>query len=197
MIVYFRNMRIRDDKKQEALLRATIKVVNDIGFAASSVSKISKEAGVSPATLYVYFDNKDDLLVSTYLEIKQGMSTAMIEGLDETQPVHDIFHRVWHNTFVYVAENLEEFKYAEQFSNSPYSEQVDQLRVQESFESLLRVIQKGISQKIIKDVHLDILGAFLIHPIMVLANPNHCKSFEPTDENIEAAFRMAWDALRL
>lgn len=190
-------MRIRDDKKQEALLRATIKVVNDIGFAASSVSKISKEAGVSPATLYVYFDNKDDLLVSTYLEIKQGMSTAMIEGLDETQPVHDIFHRVWHNTFVYVAENLEEFKYAEQFSNSPYSEQVDQLRVQESFESLLRVIQKGISQKIIKDVHLDILGAFLIHPIMVLANPNHCKSFEPTDENIEAAFRMAWDALRL
>jgi AcrR family transcriptional regulator len=197
MIVYFRNMRIRDDKKQEALLRATIKVVNDIGFAASSVSKISKEAGVSPATLYVYFDNKDDLLVSTYLEIKQGMSTAMIEGLDETQPVHDIFHRVWHNTFVYVAENLEEFKYAEQFSNSPYSEQVDQLRVQERFESLLRVIQKGISQKIIKDVHLDILGAFLIHPIMVLANPNHCKLFEPTDENIEAAFRMAWDALRL
>jgi AcrR family transcriptional regulator len=197
MVVYFRDMRIRDDKKQEALLRATIKVVNDIGFAASSVSKISKEAGVSPATLYVYFDNKDDLLVSTYLEIKQGMSKAMLEGLDETQPVHDIFHRVWHNTFVYVAKNLEEFRYTEQFSNSPYSEQVDQLRVQESFEPLLRVIQKGISQKIIKDVNLDILGAFLIHPIMVLANPNHCKSFELTDENIEVAFRMAWDALRL
>lgn len=176
---------------------ATIKIVNEIGFAASSVSKIAKEAGVSPATLYVYFKNKEDLLVSTYLEIKRGMGAAMLEGFDETQPVHDIFHRVWYNTFSYVAKNLEEFRYAEQFSNSPYSERVDQLRVQESFEPLLRVIQRGIAQKIIKDVNLDVLGAFLIHPIMVLANPNHCKAFELTDENIETAFRMAWDALRL
>ena len=190
-------MRTRDDKKQEALFLATIKIVNETGFAASSVSKIAKEAGVSPATLYVYFKNKEDLLVSTYLEVKQGMGSAMLDRFDETLPIHDIFHRVWHNAFSYVAENLEEFRYTEQFSNSPYSEQVDQVRVQESFEPLLRIIQKGIDQKILKDVNLDVLGAFLIHPIMVLANPNHCKTFELTDENIETAFRMAWDALRL
>ena len=190
-------MRKRDDKKQEALLLATITVVNEIGFAASSVAKIAKEAGVSPATLYVYFKNKDDLLVSTYLEIKLGMGAAMLEGFDEDLPVHDIFHRVWHNTFAYVRENQAEFRYAEQFSNSPYSEQVDKLRIQESFEPLLRVVQKAIEQKIIKDASLDVLGAFLINPIMVLANPNHCETFEPTGENIELAFRMAWDALRL
>ncbi len=190
-------MRTRDDKKQEALFLATIKVVNEIGFAASSVSKIAREARVSPATLYVYFKNKEDLLVSTYLEIKRGMGAAMLDGFDKTRPIYDIFHQVWRNTFSYVAENMEEFRYAEQFSNSPYSKQVDQLRVQENFEPLLRVIQKGIDQKIIKDVSFDVLGAFLVHPIMVLANPNHCKTFELTDENIETAFRMAWDALRL
>jgi AcrR family transcriptional regulator len=190
-------MRTRDDKKQEALLLATIRVVNEIGFAASSVAKIAKMAGVSPATLYIYFKNKDDLLVSTYLDIKQGMGAAMLEGFDETLPVHDIFHRVWHNTFIYVSDNQEEFRYAEQFSNSPYSEQVDMLRVQETFEPLLRVVQRGIDEKIIKDVSMDVLGAFLIHPILVLANPNHCKTFEVTDESVEQAFRMAWDALRL
>lgn len=190
-------MRTRDDRKQEALFLATIKVVNQIGFAASSVSKIAKEAGVSPATLYVYFKNKDDLLVSTYLEIKQGMGAAMLAGFDEYLPVHDIFHRVWHNAFSYVSNNLEEFRYIEQFANSPYSEQVDKNRVQVHFEPLIKVIRKGIAEKIIKDVHLDILGAFLFHPIMVLANPNHCKSFDLTEKNIDAAFRMAWDALRL
>ena len=176
---------------------ATITVVNDIGFAASSVAKIAQSAGVSPATLYVYFKNKDDLLVSTYLEIKQGMGAAMLEGFDEDLPVHDIFRRVGNNTFAYVRENQAEFRYAEQFSNSPYSEQVNKLRVPESFEPLLRVIRKAIDQKIIKDVSLDVIGAFLLHPIMVLANPNHCKAFEATGENIEMAFRMAWDALRL
>ena len=190
-------MRTRDDKKQEALLLATIKVVNEIGFAASSVSKIAQEAGVSPATLYVYFDNKEDLLISTYIEIKQGMGAAMLDGVDEDQPLHDIFHRVWKNSFSYVSENLAEFRYAEQFANSPFSKQVDRLRIQESFEPLLRVIQKGISEKIIKDVDMDILAAFLFHPILVLANPNHCSNFTPSEENIETAFRMAWDALRL
>ena len=55
-------MRTRDDKKQEALFLATIKVVNEIGFAASSVSKIAKEAGVADGTIYLYFKNKDDIL---------------------------------------------------------------------------------------------------------------------------------------
>lgn len=190
-------MRTRDDRKQEALYLATIKLVNEIGFAASSVSKIAKEAGVSPATLYIYFKNKEDLLVSTYVEIKQGMGSAMLEGFDESLPIHDIFHRVWHNTFAYVSSNPEEFRYAEQFSNSPYSELVDPLRIQQSFEPLLRVIQRGIDEKVLKNVSLDVFGAFMIHPIMVLANRSHCKTFEATHENIEIAFRMAWDALRL
>ena len=176
---------------------ATVKLVNEIGFGASSVAKIAHEAGVSPATLYVYFKNKEDLLVSTYVEIKQGMGAAMLEEFDENAPIHDIFHRIWHNAFSYVTVHKEEFRYAEQFSNSPYAELVDKARIQESFAPLLRVVERGIEQKILKDANLDIIAAFLFHPILVLANPGHCKLFEPTEENVELAFRMAWDALRL
>ena len=189
-------MRIRDDKKQEALLLATIKLVNEIGFAASSVAKIAREAGVSPATLYIYFKNKEDLLVSTYLEIKQGMGKAMLEGFDEAAPLYETLHQVWKNTFTYVVQNPEEFRYVEQFSNSPYSDKVDPQKVQEQFEPLLLAIRHGIEQKIIKNVSLDVLGAFLIHPIMVLANPRHCKTFHATEENVAAAFSMAWDAIK-
>jgi len=42
-------VRAKDEIKQEALFEATIKVVNQIGFASSSVSKIAREAGISPA----------------------------------------------------------------------------------------------------------------------------------------------------
>lgn len=190
-------MRTRDDKKQEALFLATIKLVNAIGFASCSVSKIAREAGVSPATLYIYFKNKEDLLVSTYIEIKTGMGAAMLEEFDESLPVHDILFTVWRKTFFYVSENKEEFRYAEQFANSPYLELADKFKIQDQFEPLLRVIRRGVEQKIIKDVNLDIIGAFMIHPIMVLANPNHCSIFEPTENNIEMTFKMAWDALRL
>ena len=197
MNVYYRTMRTRDDKKQEALYLATIKLVNEIGFAASSFSKIAKEAEISPATLYIYFKNKEDLLVSTYVEIKQSMGAAMLEGFDEELPLYDIFRKVWSNTFSYVSANREEFRYAEQFASSPYSELVDKERIQQSFEPLLRVVRRGIEQKILKAVDMDTFGVFMLYPVMVLANPNRCKLFESTDENIETAFRMAWDAVKM
>lgn len=189
-------MRTKDDKKQEALFLATIKLVNEIGFAASSVSKIAKEAGVSPATLYIYFKNKEDLLISTYLEIKMSMGAAMLEGFDASLPYYDIFHRVWFNTFDYASANKDEFRYTEQFSNSPYIDQVDKMKVQERFAPLMEVLQQGIEQKVLKDVSVEVFSAFMFYPVMVLANPCHCKEFKITEPNVEAAFRMAWDAVK-
>ena len=68
MIIYFRTMRTKDEGKQDAIIKATIKLVNEIGFVSSSVAKIAKEANVSPATIYVYYQNKEDLLISTLLK---------------------------------------------------------------------------------------------------------------------------------
>ena len=74
-------MRIKDINKQEAIISATVELVNEIGFVSSSVSKIAKKANVSPATIYIYYKNKEDLLISTYVEIKKKMSLAIFKNL--------------------------------------------------------------------------------------------------------------------
>ena len=84
MIIYFTAMRTKDDEKEAALFEATVKLVNETGFASSSVSKIAREAGVSPATIYVYHKNKEDLLVSTYIEIKLNLSKALLSVIEGT-----------------------------------------------------------------------------------------------------------------
>lgn len=190
-------MRTKDDEKIEALFEATVKLVNEIGFAASSVSKIAKEARVSPATLYVYYENKEALLVSTYVEIKRGLSEVVLKDFDEGQPIRDILRTVWNNCFRHISKHLDHFRYMEQFGNSPYTDLVDHATLEGYFEPLFRVIERGINEKIIKDVDRDILAVFVWHPVMVLANPRHCKNFEMTDRNIEDAFTMSWDAIKL
>ena len=197
MIIYFRAMRTKDDLKEAALFEATVKLVNEIGFASSSVSKIAREAGVSPATIYVYYKNKEDLLVSTYIEIKQNFSKALLKDFNDQLPIRDIFKQVWFNMFGYIANNFEYYKFVEQFSNSPYSSLVNREEVEQYFEPLSKVLIKGIEQKIIKSVHPDILKAFMYYPIAVLANPSLCQDFELNAENIETAFTLAWDAIKL
>ncbi len=65
------------------------------------------------------------------------------------------------------------------------------------FDPLIKVLQTGIEQKILKNVNFDILTAFMYHPITVLANPSLCQDFELNAENIETAFALAWDAIEL
>jgi AcrR family transcriptional regulator len=190
-------MRTKDEEKIAALFQATVKLVNEIGFAASSVSKIASEAKVSPATLYVYHKNKEDLLVSTYVAIKRELSRAVLQDFDEDRPIRDTLRLVWRNLFNHIASHLDHFRYMEQFGNSPYTDLVDHTILERFLEPLFRVVQRGIDEKIIKDVDRDILGVFIWHPVMVLANPRHCKSFQITDKNIEDAFTMSWDAIKL
>jgi len=190
-------MRIKDETKQDAIFEATVKLVNEIGFVSSSVSKIAKEAGVSPATIYIYYKNKEDLLVSTYVNIKQELGCALLEGFNESLPIRDILKKIWYNMFNYISNHTHYFNFTEQFANSPYSQMVDRDEVQKSFEPVIQILQKGIEQKIIKDVNFEILTAFIFYPILTLSNSRLCKNIELSGETIEDAFGIAWDAIRL
>lgn len=52
--------------KRERILRAATKVFARKGFYATKVSEVAKAAGVADGTIYLYFENKDDLLVSLF-----------------------------------------------------------------------------------------------------------------------------------
>ncbi|MGD9212423.1 MAG: TetR/AcrR family transcriptional regulator [Desulfobacteraceae bacterium] len=190
-------MRTKDDQKRKALFEATVKIVNEIGFAASSVSKIAKEADVSPSTLYVFFKNKEDLLVSTYTEIKRDLSQAMLECFDNSLPIRDIMKNAWFGMFEYVTNNQHYYQFMEQFANSPYSELVDTETLEKHFSPMIDVVQRGIEQKIIKNVDHNLLMAFLFQPLTRLANPRLCHNWKLTSKDLEIAFGMAWDAIKL
>jgi hypothetical protein len=65
------------------------------------------------------------------------------------------------------------------------------------FVPLTEILNKGIEQKIIKNVDMDILSAFLWAPATYLANSRVCQDFEVNEKNIDIAFALAWDALKL
>ena len=162
-------MRLKDDEKRAALIRSTIKLVNEIGFAASSVSKIANEANVSPSTLYVYFENKEDLLVSTYVDIKLDISEAMLKGFDNSRPIRDVFQTVWNNVFEFVSAHPQEYAFVEQFGSSPYVSLVNREELEAHFEPIMAALNRGIEQKILKDVSMEIMAEFIFYPVARLA----------------------------
>jgi len=56
----------RGGDKRERILQAAERVFAKRGFFAARVSEIAKDAGVADGTIYLYFKNKDDLLISLF-----------------------------------------------------------------------------------------------------------------------------------
>ncbi len=65
--------------KRERILRAAVKVFARKGFYATRVSEIAKAAGVADGTIYLYFESKDDVLVSLF----QDRIVKLIAALEE------------------------------------------------------------------------------------------------------------------
>ena len=60
------NKRRRENDKYQRILEAAIKVFAEQGFFQSTIAQIAKEAGVADGTIYLYFKNKDDILVQFF-----------------------------------------------------------------------------------------------------------------------------------
>lgn len=73
--------------KRERILRAAIKVFAKNGFYATRVSEIAKAAGVADGTIYLYFKNKDDVLISIFEQGIQALLGILQEVAASDMPV--------------------------------------------------------------------------------------------------------------
>ena len=61
-------MKHRTNEKYYRIINAATKVFAKKGFYQAKVSEIAKEAKVADGTIYLYFKNKDDILISLFEE---------------------------------------------------------------------------------------------------------------------------------
>lgn len=82
----------RGMRTRAALLAAAEAVFLDLGYHEASVVKITKRAGVSQGTFYLYFDSKkqvfDELVVDLNRRVRQAMSEGAATGRDRREAEH-------------------------------------------------------------------------------------------------------------
>ncbi|HZG72212.1 MAG TPA: TetR/AcrR family transcriptional regulator [Chondromyces sp.] len=68
----------RNKPKYHQIIDAAVIVIAEKGYHQAQVSKIAKQAGVADGTIYLYFKNKEDILISLFQE-KMGEFVEKIE----------------------------------------------------------------------------------------------------------------------
>ncbi|MGG0175847.1 TetR/AcrR family transcriptional regulator [Gottfriedia acidiceleris] len=194
--VYYRFMRLKDENKNEAIFQATIQLLNEIGFSDISMSKIAKRAKVSPSTIYVYFENKEDMLSKLYSNVKQKLSQKVLAGIEDSMPVKIAFEQVLRNQLEFIFSHKDEFLFLEQFSNSPL---IKNLCIEDHswmFQPLFDLVKRGREQKLLKECDTMMLLVLTTAPITDLAKMHFNGEFELNEKNINDLIQMSWDAIK-
>lgn len=83
----------QDPLKRAQILDGAKRCFLSLGFEASSMNEITTEAGVSKGTLYVYFEDKEDLFKALIDREKSAVMSAAKEQLELSGTVAEALHR--------------------------------------------------------------------------------------------------------
>lgn len=74
----------KDKPKYKQIIDAAVIVIAENGYHQAQVSKIAKQAGVADGTIYLYFKNKEDILISVFQE-KMGLFVSKLGDILEQE----------------------------------------------------------------------------------------------------------------
>src|ERR1700682_4490036 len=125
--------------KRAAILRAAIRIFAHNGYFNSKVADVAREAGVADGTVYLYFKNKDDILVSIFNNYMEEALAAGKASLAKTDDPVEKLRRIVHAhleglgrdrnlAVVFQVELRSSSKFMEQFSATKVTEYLELIR---------------------------------------------------------------------
>lgn len=189
-------IREKSKEKRNALLKATLNLVNNNGFHDAPMSKIAKMANVSPATIYIYFENKQDLINQLYLELKISYTENAFKAYSEDMPVKKAFELIWYNIADYKLKQVDEAWFLSQCDNTIMIDEQSREEGLKHLQPLLDLWERGQKEGIIKDVSPYILYAYAINPLAMLLNMQKRDLYKLNKKSLDQAFEASWDSIR-
>lgn len=93
------------EEKYQAILDAAIESFAEFGYFNCQISKIAKLAGVADGTIYLYFKNKEDILVSLFKDRMGQFIEEIHQAILECQTTEERVLRLIRTHLKYMQEN--------------------------------------------------------------------------------------------
>ena len=164
----FISVRSRDPEKERIIRENALKMFFKDGFAGFSMQKLARASNVSPATLYIYFKDKDDLILSLYKEEMQKMSELTLRGFDPGMKFADGLKVQWKNRAQYYLENPMQSYFLEQIRYTPFHEQAARLADPVFLHAMHTFLDNAVKRKELVKLPLEVYWSVAYAPLYQL-----------------------------
>ena len=183
--------------KRKAILNTTLKLISSNGFHAAPMSVIAKEAGVAAGTIYLYFENKEDLIIQLYKYVKQILASSILiseKNISYKQKVFDI----WQHVYSFFCIQTEKYKFLEQYEDSPFITHKIAEEVDIFFSHIHEFLQEGIEQGFLRPIDEKIVMILLFRSISTAMKLKIMPTLNYQEEQTALViFQSFWDGVKM
>lgn len=195
-------MRTRNVVKEELVKQKAIELIVKEGLENFSVNKLAKACGISVATLYIYYKDKDDLIIKIALEIAKEMSEEVLKGFDPESSFEVGLRQQWKNRSRHMLENPLAAQLFDQLRGSTYHDEVYKVIIGDFAKSMGIFMKNAIERGEINPLPMEVYWSVAFAPMYNLVRfHNEGKSiggrpFTLTDELLWQTFDLVIKALK-
>lgn len=129
-------MRTRNEDKVQLVKQKAMEMLVADGLEGFSMNKLAKACGISVATLYIYYKDKDDLITQIGLEEGKRMADITMKDFTPDMSFAEGLRAQWKNRIKYVKGNSTGALFFEQLRGSTYQETVVQ-KITDEFRQVM------------------------------------------------------------
>jgi len=168
--VYFRlPVRTKDAKKEKLLREKAMAMIVKHGFDGLSLHKLARAAGVSAATIYIYFKDREDLILKVYEDVSSRMFEATLAGFDPGMNFEEGLRVQWINRAHYFLQHPLEMHFMEQIKFSPLHERAATATGGQFREQMREFVRRAIERKQLVSVPVEVYWSIAFAPLYQLA----------------------------
>jgi TetR/AcrR family fatty acid metabolism transcriptional regulator len=146
-------MKNRNRDKHKRIINAATKIFAQKGFFQAKVADIAKEAQVADGTIYLYFENKDDILISLFEEqmnmVLEDMKTQVLKEEDAVKKIEKFAFN--HLKLVELNKNVAEIIQVELRQSSKFMKEYKNEKFHEYLNLIGDIIREGQEEGIFKE----------------------------------------------
>lgn len=185
--------------KRDEIVRAALELIAEHGFHGAPMALIADRAHVGAGTIYRYFENKDVLITELYRDLEERMYPFLLEDYTSGTPFRERFLHLGTALLTYFIENPLDFRFLEQFHNSPYGTVIRRDRIlgkSGGCDAFRELFEEGVSQQVIKDLPLTVLFALAFGPLIAMARDHILGFVTLNDLLIARSIGACWDGVK-
>jgi AcrR family transcriptional regulator len=161
-------MRTRDINKENTIREKAIGMIVKEGLDGFSMQKLAKAAGVSPATLYIYYKDRDDLITQIATEISHRLMETSLKGLHPKMSFADGMAIQWKNRMEFYLKYPLDVEFIEQIRYTPTYNAIKQTIRKNFGEVLGKFMHNAINRGEVSPLPFEVYWSIAFAPLYQL-----------------------------